>query len=416
MTGTSRSKSGFAWIGAGAMCASVLAVVPIHAQEVIELPGEDRWLEADFQELYRLGTLAGEDWEQFGDLGDLAFDATGNLHILDTQSERVFVVGTDGRLVRELGGQGEGPGEFGNAIAMAVTAGGRVVVADMARHGYHLFGPDGEFQRTVGMAGSPSITTVGFFRAQPATDAIIRVPTLARQVLFRAGAFSGPILLPSSHAILRTSLAGAEAEEDTIAEAWLPPSNLEELSEIRQRNYGPTPTRLLPVFSPGLHLDMLRDGMLALSDSSLYAVKIVEPGRGTVRILTRPLHPKPMSGRVIRAEKDRRLRLLEGISIPGIDPIRSRTRIENLEFAEEIPVVSGLGTTWDGLIWVQRYGEDPLADGPIDVLTPDGRYLGTCPAGATPLPTAFGPDGLLAFADNDALGVETVVVKRVVTR
>ena len=138
--------------------------MPAHAQEVIELTGEDRWLEADFQELYRIGTLTGEDWEQFGDVHDVAFDGAGRLHIIDTQSERVFVVGTDGRLIRELGGQGDGPGEFGDAIAMAVTADGRVVVADMSRYGYHVFGPDGEFRRTVRMAGNPSITTVGILQ------------------------------------------------------------------------------------------------------------------------------------------------------------------------------------------------------------------------------------------------------------
>lgn len=410
--GRSRAR----WIGLWAGCVSGLCIVPAHAQEVIELTGEDRWLEADFQELYRVGTLGGEDWEQFGEVHDVAFDGAGNLHIIDTQSERVFVVGTDGRLIRELGGQGDGPGEFGNAIAMAVMADGRVVVADMSRYGYHVFGPDGEFQRTVRMAGNPSITTVGFFRAQPGADAIIRVPTLARQVLFRAGAFSGPIVLPSSHAILLTSLAEAEAEEDTVAEAWLPPTNLEDLPEIRQRNYGPTPTRLLPVFSPGLYLGMLPNGLLAFSDSSAYAVKIVEPDSGIVRILSRPLHPEPMSGRAIRAEKDRRLRRLEEAVIPGVDLNLHRTRIQNLEFAEEVPVVGGLGTTWDSQIWVLRYGEDPSADGPIDVLTADGRYLGSYPAELTSLPTAFGPDGLVAYVQTSDLGVQTVTVKRVGAR
>lgn len=81
-----------------------------------------------------------------------------------------------------------------------------------------------------------------------------------------------------------------------------------------------------------------------------------------------------------------------------------------------IPVVRGLGTTWDGQIWVLRYGEDPQVDGPVDVLTADGRYLGSYPAGMTALPTAFGPDGLVAFVQQSDLGVETVVVRRVVER
>ncbi len=156
---------------------------------------------------------------------------------------------------------------------------------------------------------------------------------------------------------------------------------------------------------------MLPDGLLAFSDSAAYAVKIVEPGSGIVRILTRPLHPKPMSGRVIRAEKDRRLRQLEEAALPG-DLTRYRRAIEDLDFAEEVPVVRGLGTTWDGRIWVLRYGEDPIADGPIDVLTADGRYLGSYPAGAMALPTAFGPGGLVAYVETNDLGVGTVAVKR----
>ena len=46
------------------------------------------------------------------------------------------------------------------------------------------------------------------------------------------------------------------------------------------------------------------------------------------------------------------------------------------------------------------------------MLTPDGRYLGSYPAG-TPIPMAFGPDGLLAVQETDELGMQTVVVQRV---
>ena len=76
-------------------------------------------------------------------------------------------------------------------------------------------------------------------------------------------------------------------------------------------------------------------------------------------------------------------------------------------------MIRGLGVTWDGHIWVLRRGDDPVSDGPIDVLTPDGRYPGSYPAGATTLPDAFGPDGL-AFIERNELDVETVVVRRLV--
>ena len=52
-----------------------------------------------------------------------------------------------------------------------------------------------------------------------------------------------------------------------------------------------------------------------------------------------------------------------------------------------------------------------MSDGPIDVLTVEGRYLGGYPAG-TPMPDAFGPGGLVAFIETGELGESTVLVKR----
>ncbi len=45
-----------------------------------------------------------------------------------------------------------------------------------------------------------------------------------------------------------------------------------------------------------------------------------------------------------------------------------RTSFEiDQRYYPEIPVLRGLATTWDGRIWVQRRGEEPGTDGPIDV-------------------------------------------------
>ena len=81
-------------------------------------------------------------------------------------------------------------------------------------------------------------------------------------------------------------------------------------------------------------------------------------------------------------------------------------------FYPELPVIDGLSATWQGRIWVKRRGDELLADGPIDVVTGDGDYVGTYAAGATRMPDAFGPDGLAAFIELDELEVATVVVRR----
>ena len=391
--------------------ACLLVPLPAGAQEIIALPAEDRWLDPAIEEVYRVGAaVTGEEWEQFGQLAEVAFDAAGNLHVFDRQSQRIFVVGRDGELIRELGR----PGEFATSGAMAVFADGRVVVVDVSRRGYHIFGGDGEFQRWVRVAEPPAIVRISRVVAQPGVDAIVGVPTLATVMSMTGRAFDEPVRLDASHAFERTTLSGDESETDTIAEAWLPPIDTEGMDRKDLRNYGPLPTRLLPEFSAELHWGVLPDGGVAFSDSSTYKVKVARAGSGVVRLLTRPFPPEPVTARVIRAEKDRRLRRLEESARPRANLQAMRREIEELEFHSELSVIRGLGTTWDGRIWVLRRGDGPLDDGPIDVLAAEGRYLGSFRAGEMALPDAFGPDGLGAYVERNELGVQTVVVRRLV--
>ncbi len=396
--------------------ACLLAPLPAGTQQAIQLPAEDRWLEAGIEEVYRVGTaVTGEEWEQFGRVRSVAFDGAGNLHIFDEQAQLVYVVGTDGRLIRELGGSGDGPGEFSNSGAMAVFADGRVAVVDIRRRGFHIFAADGEFERMVRMPNPTGAMGVGRVVAQSGADAIIGVPTLPTAWMITGAMLRGPVRFPTSHPFERTTLSGEEADTDTVVEAWLPPIDLEGLDHTGLVNAAPIPTHRLPEFSPELHWGVLPDDRVVFSDSSTYAVKVAEAGAGVVRIMTRPFAPEPVTGRIVRAEKDRRLRRLEESAAPGANLEGRRSRIEALEFHTELSVIWGLGTTWDGRIWVLRRGEESFPDGPIDVLTADGRYLGSYRAGAMKIPDAFGPDDLGAYVERNELAVQTVVVRRVVT-
>ncbi|WP_419164231.1 hypothetical protein [Candidatus Palauibacter sp.] len=85
-------------------------------------------------------------------------------------------------------------------------------------------------------------------------------------------------------------------------------------------------------------------------------------------------------------------------------------------FYPEIPVLLRLQTTWEGRIWVMRQGESLLEDGPIDVLTTEGGYVGTYRTGTTEMPDAFGPNGLAAFIELGEFDVPSVVVRRLPVR
>ncbi len=423
--------------GVVSAAAGCLAAAPLNAQEVIELPGEDRWLEAGFEEVFRLGTLAGEEWEQFGSVRKVAFDGAGRLHVFDTQADRIYVVGTDGELVRGIGREGEGPGEFRDAVEMVVMEDGRVVVVDMGHRAYQVFDANGEFQRMVRMGGDPSYTAVAAHMAQRGTDAVVTSTgggtMMALSVRSVAGAGRPKPADPTTRAIERVILSGEEVVKDTIAEGWRPAS-ADPLSGMVRMGDGAVSVREWsgpPVFTPQLHWGVLPDGMVAFSDSSDYAVHIAAVGEGVSRVLSRPFPPEAVTDRVIGSEKDRRLEELEARSDeelsgqvsmvingrvvkgdPEEERAEERERIGNLRFFAEVPVIRGLSTTWNGRIWVRRRGEERSSDGPVDVLDMEGRYVGSYRAGTTEIPDAFGPDGLAAFIERDELGVQTVVVKR----
>ncbi len=377
----------------------LLAAAPSSAQEIVELPPEDRWLENRFEEVYRIGSLeAADDWERFGSIRRVGFDGAGKLYVLDNMAKRIFVVGPGGKLQHTLGGPGEGPGEFRTPRGLAVMRDGRVVIADMGDLAYHIFGTDGEYEDRVRMAPESGVVILTEYMPDPGGEAVIAA--VGGQML----TITGVGRQPAEHTSLpieRLLLTGDVVARDTVVEGWLAPGGEPLATGLPERH----------VFGPRMLLGVLPDGSVAFSDSSAYAIKIARTGIGVWRILRRALQPIPVTGRMIETEKARQRKILT--ITPPMFRQYERQRIANLPFSEEFAIVRALRTGWDGEIWVQRHGEEPTDDkGPIDVLTMDGRYLGTYRAGAIEMPDAFGPDGLVAFIEKVEFDVETVVVKR----
>ncbi len=103
---------------------------------------------------------------------DMAVDAGGRLHVLDSGNARVQVFGPDGRYVRTIGRRGQGPGEFADPNSIAVDRQGRIYVLDDAQKRVQVFTPAGEVVRTIPVTrlrlerlrllGSGSLATLGY--------------------------------------------------------------------------------------------------------------------------------------------------------------------------------------------------------------------------------------------------------------
>jgi len=378
------------------MAAHAPTTGPLTAQELIELPAEDRLLDARFDEVYRIGSFDGDDWEIFGRLFGVGFDGSGHLYLMDDRDGRIVVVSQEGEFVREFGGIGDGPGEFaGNtisAVGFTVLRDGRAVVFDPGHNVFAVFAPDGEFERSVRTPGA----SMQLIRSLSAARDGQNVITSSMTGVGPGGRFNDPD--PTSRPIIRLILSGDEAVRDTVVRAWRPPGDPD-------------------AFGPGLSAYALPDGGLVYTDSSAYAIKVASRAGELTRVLTRPFEPEPVTDRIRDEEIERQLEENEQQATSS-DPFDvalaefRREGIRNMEFYHEVPVVRHLRTGWEGTIWVRRRGEEPASDGPIDLLAPDGRYIGTYAADATAMPRAFGPDGLVAFVERDELDVPTVVVRR----
>ncbi|MYE34615.1 MAG: hypothetical protein F4X23_07145 [Gemmatimonadales bacterium] len=422
-------------------------------------PAEDRPLQADFEEVYRIGGIAAEGWDAFTEIADLAFDAGGRLYVRDeaASSTRIVVVDGVGGLVAEFGRRGDGPGELRDVGHMVARPGGGVVIVDNGHRAYLLFGPDGSFERTVRFAIEGASETASAETVRAAREGETLFLTRSPNARFSNGEAS---IEAGDRTIYRTSLADAaeatadEATAVPFAEGWEAQPEQEVTMEAAD------PSDMFDAFGdafmgfvPDLVFDVLPGGGVAYSDSSAYAIKIQPTPGAPVRVIGRPLQPEPVTESLRERARARMLEALEasatgqfnGQSFDDLPPeVRAqvaamleemmagmRDAMANADFMPEVPIVRDLRTTWEGAIWVQRWGSDPLAQidaeapvvagGPereeaaagwIDVLSPEGEYIGTLALEETPMPDAFGPGGLVAFVETDEFDVPTIILKR----
>ena len=71
---------------------SLLSPLALAGQAVTELSSRDRSIGVEATEVFSVGSLAGEEWETFSRVSGVAFDAEGNLYILDADNFRVVKV------------------------------------------------------------------------------------------------------------------------------------------------------------------------------------------------------------------------------------------------------------------------------------------------------------------------------------
>ena len=364
------------------------------------LGGSDVTLSAVTEEVFTVGSVAGGEWDAFGTVRSVHFDAEANLHIFDNQAEHILVVGPDGSLIRTVGGQGEGPGEFGNVMTAIVARDGSYTVMGFSQ--IDLLEPGGEFVRRITL--------------DPMTTGIV----LADMALPDGRLVAGQVMRfgdddeqpeEAGRPIHIFPLDGTEPE--ILYTAWELPAEDDD-----ETTFSGSVMRIAAgrAFEPRRDFDVLTDGRLALIDSIGYRVKLIGLDGSVTGTIERPIAPVPVDEEIREAERRRfresRAEVLESGTRNDIQI--EQEGVEERTFADEVPVLWGLKVDWEDRIWVERRGPTGQGDGPTDIVRPGGEYLGTLPSDGLRTPDAFGPDGLMAYIETDEMDVPTVRVVRLV--
>ncbi len=380
-------------------------------------PAVDASLTATTEDVYTVGTSAGEDWETFGGISTVAFNAAGELSVFDSQSRRVIVVDVDGGHLRTFGREGDGPGELQFPLAFTLLPDGRAVIFDFGRPGtFEIYDAVGAFETGV---------TVDIMQGVPGS---LLLPLPDGRLVSAGGprfnfpsADEEPDYRRDIHVF---SLAGDDTE--VLYRAWdLPPTESEVTIEDEQGRPEMTINRMR-AFEPGLHLAVHVDGRLAVADSTTYEVKLVDADGNVTGTIGRPIAPTVVTEEIMEATRAQRIEAYSATTAIGFmgqemssaESAQMRetflTQVETMVFADEIPVIAGMAVDREGRFWITRAPAEIGGDAPTDILTPNGDYLGTLPAGGHSIPDAFGPDGLMAYIEADEVGVQRVRVTRLV--
>ncbi len=420
-------------------------------------PSEDVPLTADFEEVFRIGGIEAGGWDAFTEIADLGFDARGHLYIRDDAgtSTRIVAVDGAGALDVEFGRMGDGPGELRRVGHMVARPEGGAVIVDDGHRAYLLFGADGSFERAIRFADADALESLPTDQVRHGREGGALFLTRATMAISMSGGEASA--RSGDRTVYRVSLnEGDVASPVPFAEGWEPRPELRITTEAQDVSdmFGMI-NDALTYFSPGLLFDVVPGDGVAYSDSSAYNVEVVTAGAAP-HVVGRSLHPQPVTEQLRERVRARAMEELEssvaeqsapsaGLGEDLPDPIRQqmaammegvmagmRDMVENASFMPEVPLVRDLRTTWEGAIWVERWGSDPLAqiagalggsddpesggeeaaEGWIDVLTPGGEYVGTFSIEETSMPRAFGPGGLVAFVETDEFDVPTIIVKR----
>lgn len=294
----------------------------------------------------RIGAEEGNGPEVFGGLGAMMTDLGGRIWVLEQQEQVLKVFEADGRFVRTVGRKGRGPGELANVAGLGLLPDGRVLVVDPQNARISLFDTAGTF-----LSSQPVSAR---YQVYPWPGRVLPDGSIYHVALGKRGSWSGTILVRYDSTM-------------TPLDTLFPPRWQGEVNEFRLVDAGGARQITVDVpFSPGLQWNLAPDGTLWFVHTGTYELFQVSPTGDTIRVVTKPFTPVPVTG----VERDTALARLEGFTKQG-------GKVDAGRIPGTKPPVWNFTVAEDGYLWVEATPRDTARTGrEFDIFDPEGRYLG----------------------------------------
>lgn len=317
-------------------------------------PGPTAWTDSAAAVLVEEARWSGEDGspEELGQPQSLAVDEAGTVYVVDSKPAAIKVFTPEGRLVRTLGREGEGPGEF--RVGFIAARGGYLVLHDPQLARTSVWDTAGSFLRS--------------WHSSCCYWTDIQ--------LDRAGRIYVPSMLPGKVGdtprgvpFVRWTLEGAAI--DTV---WVPWRESAKVWTVTVKSGGKNVSSMstsVPLM-PGMNHTLHPDGGIVYGWSGSYEMVRSATGKDSLRVFGRAWTPEPVTDAQRRAVVESRIR--QSAEFYGEQNLRSVFKVDDVPGT--LPAFMTIRVDESGRIWSRRPSVVDTTKTFYDVFDSAGAYLG----------------------------------------
>jgi 6-bladed beta-propeller protein len=318
--------------------------------------GPTAWGDSSGASLVEVGRFQGEDGTpaELGEPRSLAVDAQGRIYVVDSKPAAIKVFTPDGKLVRSIGREGEGPGEF--RVGFIAVRDDHLVLHDPRLSRTSVWDTAGNFIRSWHSA------CCYWTDIQIDRNELIYVPSPGSPKDKESQSRGTPYV--------RWTMEGVS--KDTV---WVPKGETEKYWRVTTGGTGGSKGKMMMVttipFMPTQIHALHPDGGLVYAWTGSYSIVRSITGGDSARVFGRAWTPEPLTNAQRRAEVESRIK--QAGENWG-DATRNAFKLEDVP--AKLPAFLNLRVDPSGRVWARRFSVADSTKTRFDVFDSTGAYLG----------------------------------------